>query len=252
MDFLKKNYQPQNNNRNIIKAVKGFLVALSLIVMVTSCSKKVEYSQEYMNQTSGRYLFNQENVIDVYYENNKLFLNWGELKVIEPVILDSETFFIADIYKKLHFVQHPETEKWYLSIFAEDNEDAISYDYLKVEDDYRTPSMHLKNGDYDKALTGYLQIKEQDSTSELLDEGNLNSLGYRLMRKKEYDNAVTVLKMNATLFPESANVYDSLADAYLAQGDSLQTYNNFIKTLEYNESNGKAQRFVDTYNKKQN
>ncbi len=249
MNFLNKNHELQSGNKSAVNIIKTFLVAICIMVFVSSCSKSIDYTVEYMEQTSGRYLYNQENVIDVFYENKKLFLNWGELKIIEPVILDNKTFFVADIYKKLHFVQHPETKRRYLSIISKKNEDVISYDYLKVDDDYKTPSMHLENGDYDKALAGYLEIKAQDSTSALIDEGYFNSLGYRLLRNKEYENAVEVLKMNVVLFPESANVYDSLADAYLAQGDSLQTFNNFKKTLEYNESNGKAKRFVDAYNK---
>lgn len=251
MNFSKKNYALQSNNKSVVSITRILLFALCIIVFVSSCSKSIDYTAEYMEQTTGRYLFNQENVIDVFYENKKLFLNWGELKVIEPLILDDKTFFIPDIYKKLHFVQHPETKEKYLSIISEENEGVISYDYLKVDDTYKTPSMHLNNGDYEKALAGYLKIKEQDSTSALVGEGDFNSLGYRLIRDKEYDNAVEVLKMNVVLFPESANVYDSLADAYLAQGDSLQAFNSFKKALDYNKGNDKAKRFVEAYNKKQ-
>ena len=248
MNFLKKYYTLQNNNKNVVNITKALQFAFCIMVFVSSCSKRVDYTAEYIEQTSGRYLYNQENVIDVYYENKKLLINWGGLKVIEPVIIDDKTFFIADIYQKLHFVQHPETKKRYLSVISEENEDVISYDYLKVDDTYKTPSMHLNSGDYEKALAGYLEIKEQDSTSTLIDEGDFNRLGYRMLRDKEFENAVEVFKMNVVLFPESANVYDSLADAYLAKGDSLQAFNNFKKTLELNNANEKAKRFVENYN----
>ena len=132
------------------------------MLLVLGCSKSVKYSDEFIKQTSGRYLFNQENVIDVYYDDQKLLLNWGGVKIIEPVILDSNTFFVPDIYKKLHFVEHPETKKRYLSVISEEDETLITYDYLKVDANYKTPSMHLENGDYDKALTGYLEIKKQE------------------------------------------------------------------------------------------
>jgi len=249
MNFSKKNHELQINNKSVMSIAKALLFAFCIMVFVSSCSKRVDYSAEYMEQTSGRYLYNQENVIDVYYENKKLLINWGGLKVIEPVIIDDKTFFIADIYQKLHFVQHPETKKRYLSVISsEENESVISYDYLKVDDTYKTPSMHLNSGDYEKALAGYLEIKEQDSTSALIDEGDFNRLGYRLLRDKEFENAVEVFKMNVVLFPESANVYDSLADAYLAKGDSLQAFNNFKMTLDRNENNDKAKRFVEAYN----
>jgi len=226
---------------------KALLLILFLALIVSNCAKSVEYTSEYMEQTSGRYLYNQNDVIDVFYEDNKLFLNWMDVKIIEPVVIDKHTFFVVDIYKKMHFVQHPETKERYLSIVSEDNEDLIAYDYLKVDDTFTTPSMHLQNKDYDKALAGYLEIKEKDSTNFTLDEGDLNNLGYELLRKKEYVNAIDVLKMNVALYPESANVYDSLGEAFLKSGDSIEAFNNYQKAYEYNHDNERAKRFMDSY-----
>jgi len=252
MNLSNRIHELEINTISMVSKAKALFLTLSLLVVISSCSKGIEYTPEYMEQTSGRYLFNQENIIDVYYDENKLFLNWGGLKIIEPVILDENSFFVADIYKKLHFVQHPESKKRYLSVVSEDNEAVITYDYLKVDDAFQTPGMHMENGDYENALAGYLEIQQQDSTSVLIEERRFNSLGYRLLRKKEYDNSIEVFKMNVVLFPESGNVYDSLADAYLAQGDSLQAFNNYKKNLEYNDDNGKAKRFVEAYNKSHN
>lgn len=43
----------------------------------------------------------------------------------------------------------------------------------------------------------------------------INSLGYRLMQIKRYDQAVMVLGWNVRDYPNSANAYDSLAEAYM-------------------------------------
>lgn len=252
MNFSKKNHELDNINRNSVSKTKSLLFFLFLIVVVFSCSKNIDYSSEYMKQTSGRYLYNQDEVIDVYYDNEKLFLKWRGAEKIKPVILDKNIFFVVDMYKKLHFVQHPETKKRYLSIISEDNKDQITYDYLKVEDSFRIPSMHLKNKDYDKALAGYLEIQKQDSTSVLINERDFNSIGYKLLREKEYQNAIDMFKMNVALYPQSDNVYDSLADAYLRHGDSLQAFNNYKIALEYNSGNKRAKQYVEAYNKKYN
>jgi len=230
--------------------IKDILFTLSILFFLTSCSKTVNYTPEYMKETSGRYLFNQDEIIDVYYDDNTLYLKWKGAENLKPVIIDENIFFVADMYTKLHFVQHPETKKRYMSIISKEDENLISYDYLKVSDSFKTPRMHLKDKEFDKALAGYLEIQEQDSTSVLVDERELNSMGYELLRKKENEKALDVFKMNVALYPESNNVYDSLGDAYLRTGDSLQAFNNYNMALELSNDNEKAKKYVDAYNEK--
>ena len=86
----------------------------------------------------------------------------------------------------MHFVQHPETKKWYLSKISKENENEITYDYMKVDNDFKTPGMYLEEKNYEKAVEGFLAIREQDSTSTLVNEREFNSIGYRLLRDKNY------------------------------------------------------------------
>ncbi|WP_339756084.1 tetratricopeptide repeat protein [uncultured Winogradskyella sp.] len=216
-------------------------------IIVSSCSKRIEYTQDFKDQTSGKYLYNQDDVIEVFYQSNKLFLKWRGAAKIEPVVLEENEIFMVDMYKKLRFVQHPETNERYLSIIQEDNEDVITYDYLKVAKDYKTPSMYLKEKNYDKALAGFLLIKKKDSTSDFINEREFNSLGYKHIRDKKYKDALEIFKINVVLHPTSDNVYDSLAEGYLLNNDSLQAYTNFTKALDLNNRNRRAKAFVDAY-----
>lgn len=228
------------------------IIKLLLLFLVVSCSKNIDYSSSHIEETSGRYLFAPDETIEVYYENKVLFLKWRSSNNIKPVVLDENTFFIADMYKKLRFVKHPETKERYLSIVNPDNDDLITYDYLKLSGTIDIPSEYLKKGEYEKALAGYLKIQEQDSTSSLIDEGDFNRFGYDYLRNKKYQNAIDVFKINVALHPESSNTYDSLADAFLRSGDSLQAYNNYKKALELNENNNRALQYINQYNKKTN
>ncbi len=221
-----------------------------LTITVCSCSKSMDYTQAFKDQTSGKYLYNQDDVIEVFYENNKLFFKWRGADKIEPVALDENEFFMVDMYKKLRFVQHPETKERYLSIINEDNKDLVTYDYLKVPNDYKTPSMYLKEKNYEKALAGFLLIKEKDSTSNFINERDFNSRGYGFIRDKEYKDAIEVFKINVALHPTSDNVYDSLADGYLLIKDSLNAYVNYSKALDLNNRNRSAQEFIDAYDNK--
>jgi tetratricopeptide (TPR) repeat protein len=226
-----------------------FIIILSS-VLVTSCTKSITYSPEQIAETSGRYLYNQDEVIDVYYEQNTLYLKWKGAEKLKPVALDALTFFVADMYQKLRFVQHPETKKRYLGLVSEDDDSKVTYDYMKVTDTFKTPYMYLQAKDYDKALEGYLELKKQDSTQVYIEEVEINRLGYNLLRTEAFENAISVFKMNVVLYPDSDNVYDSLADAYLRSGDSLQAFTNYSKALELDSDNERAKRYVENYTKK--
>lgn len=218
-------------------------------LLFVGCFNSVEYSETFKKETSGKYLYNANEIIEIDFNNNDVIVIWRGGK-IETISLDQNAFFVKEMNKKLRFVQHPQTQKRYLSVISEDN-DALTYDYLKMPDDYNTPSMYLKAGNYEKALQGFLEIKQQDSLSPFLNEWDFNRLGYNYLRDNDYDNAISVFKINTKLHPESDNVYDSLADAYLRSGDSLQAYNNYKKALKYNTGNRKAKKFIQAYEAKQ-
>jgi tetratricopeptide (TPR) repeat protein len=227
--------------------IKPLVYILSVFSLLISCGNSVEYTEAFKKETTGKYLYNEDELILVYYEDNKLRLNWkgGE---IEPVTLEENEFFVPDMYKKFRFVKHPYTQKRYLSIIDEDNEEKITYDYLKVPDDYKTPSQYLEDGNFEAALIGFMRIKKQDSTSSYINEWDFNRKGYSYLRDKEYDKAIGVFELNAKLHPSSSNVYDSLADAYLRSGDSLMAYENYKKALTIASDNRRAQEFIKAYN----
>lgn len=252
MNSIKKQFKFFIDNSREKGKPQVILGLFCLITMIIGCSKNVTFTPEHIAQTSGRYLYSQDEVLDVYYDHNNLFLKWRGADRMEPVVLDENTFFVVDMYRKLRFVQHPDTKKRYLGIVSEDDESVVTYDYLKVADSFQTPGMYFKNQAYDKALEGYLEIQKQDSTSILIEEGEFNSLGYNFLRDKDYENAIAIFKMNVALFPDSDNVYDSLADAYLRSGDSLQAFTNYSKALELNTGNDRAKRYVEIYSKSHN
>jgi Flp pilus assembly protein TadD len=68
----------------------------------------------------------------------------------------------------------------------------------------------------------------------------LNRLGYLLLRKNDRSNAIKAFQQNTELYPQSSNVYDSLAEAYLAAGEKSLAVKNYEKALELNPRNEKA------------
>jgi tetratricopeptide (TPR) repeat protein len=224
------------------------IIFFCFLFLFVSCSNSVDFTQEHIQETSGRYLYAPDEVLEVYYENNKLYLKWRGAEKIEPVVLDENTFFIPDMYKKLRFVKQSGTNDLFLSVVNPEDEDLVTYDYLKLSDSVDIPSEYLRKGNYDKALTGYLEIQRKDSSHWSIDEYEFNRLGYSLLSEKEYQNAINVFKINVALYPKSSNVYDSLADAYLRSGDSIEAYNNYKLSLELDVDNVRAKHYIKAYN----
>lgn len=63
--------------------------------------------------------------------------------------------------------------------------------------------------------------------SKLVNENDINRLGYQYLRGDKKLAALTLLKANSRLFPESPNVYDSYAEVLAAVGDHQQAIANF-------------------------
>jgi Tfp pilus assembly protein PilF len=71
-------------------------------------------------------------------------------------------------------------------------------------------------------------------------ERAMNSLGYRLLGEKMTSQAIAVFKANVEAYPGSPNVYDSLADAYLAAGDKKAALESYRRMLEVDPQNANA------------
>ena len=81
--------------------------------------------------------------------------------------------------------------------------------------------------DLEKGIAIYTKLKQSDSLTYDFSEAQLNRLGYGLMSEEKYDEALGILDFNNKLFSGSANTYDSLGDAYLSKGDTINALKNF-------------------------
>lgn len=68
----------------------------------------------------------------------------------------------------------------------------------------------------------------------------LNSLGYGLIEQQNLPEALAIFKLNTELFPNDANTYDSLAEAYMKAGDKELAIANYEKTLKLDPQNTNA------------
>ena len=70
-------------------------------------------------------------------------------------------------------------------------------------------------------------------------EVDVNTLGYQLLNGGKIDDAIEVFKKNTELFPESWNVWDSLAEGYMNKGDKQLAIEYYTKALNMAPENQK-------------
>jgi dienelactone hydrolase len=87
-------------------------------------------------------------------------------------------------------------------------------------------------GGAEKAAQQLAAARQKDPKAKLWNEGLVNALGYEHLQEGDNKGAIEILKLNASAFPESANVYDSLSDAYLADGQKDPARENAKKALQ--------------------
>ncbi|MFZ0267357.1 serine hydrolase [Caulobacter sp.] len=77
-------------------------------------------------------------------------------------------------------------------------------------------------------------------------EHELNDWGYRLLAFGKPRTALAVLKLTADLYPASGNAFDSLADAYAANGDKVAATANYRRALALDPANRNARQRLET------
>jgi tetratricopeptide (TPR) repeat protein len=78
----------------------------------------------------------------------------------------------------------------------------------------------------------YGQLKTRQPDAALIQEDYINNLGYSLMTQRRMKEAIDILKLNVEAYPQSANTYDSLAEAYMNNGDKELAIQYYRKALE--------------------
>lgn len=67
--------------------------------------------------------------------------------------------------------------------------------------------------------------------------GELNAVGYAALGEGDTDGAILIFERNVEAHPEVGNVYDSLAEGYLARGDTARAIANYERAVELEPRN---------------
>jgi CubicO group peptidase (beta-lactamase class C family) len=83
-------------------------------------------------------------------------------------------------------------------------------------------------------------VQRRDRGGLRLNEQQINSIGYGVLRRKQFAEAIAIFQLNVRDYPNSANTYDSLAEAYMEAGRKEEAIRNYQRSLELDPNNPNA------------
>ncbi|EZH73829.1 hypothetical protein ATO12_18020 [Aquimarina atlantica] len=100
---------------------------------------------------------------------------------------------------------------------------------------------------YDDALKKYNQIKADNK--EINFERALNTVGYHYLLDNKIDKALSIFKFYTKEYPNSANAFDSLGEAYFMNKQYKLAQQSYEESLRLNPDNKNALKMLDKIEK---
>ncbi|MEK6287294.1 MAG: serine hydrolase [Acidobacteriota bacterium] len=184
----------------------------------------------------GRFQVNPDRVLTIIKENGKLYAQPTQSPRLDLFPISETEFLRTDANVRYTFVRSAEGNVDLVRIRF----DGGGSEAPRISKDVMIPYELLMAGKVAEAIEAYKKIKREQPANVAVAEARLNDLGYSLLREKKLVEAIAVLKVNAELYPQSSNAYDSLGEAYMENGDKELAKANYKKSLELNPGNKNA------------
>src|SRR5262249_38872945 len=161
---------------------------------------------------------------------------------------DSKAYVVAFTRQKLGVVVFTNSDNG-LSIMPEIVDDAIGgrqpalawLNYESYNSRARLLLKSIKSRGADAALAEFKKTRTQLPKAEQITESQINRIGYQVLYGlNNAKDAIVVFKMNVEDYPQSANTYDSLAEAYMVDGQKEFATKNYERSLELDPKNSNA------------
>jgi CubicO group peptidase (beta-lactamase class C family) len=185
---------------------------------------------------TGRFLVNPDRVLTMMTEDGKLYAQPTQGPRFELLPISDSEFIRSDENIQYTFVRSANGKVDAIKLRFEGG----SSEARRIAKDALVPYELLMAGRVDEAIEGYKKIKRERPANNVVSEARLNNLGYALLGQKKTAEAIALFKVNVELYPQSSNVYDSLAEAYMINGDKQLAITNYKKSLELDPKNNNA------------
>ncbi len=202
--------------------------------------KAEEITEDELTRIEGKYQYDEDQHIEIFQEDDQMFFKYLKDKLPIPLTKIGDNEYIRPTRTNIiQFLEDPETGVQHL-VFREEGSEKLTFDNPRMQAGEQVPFQYFVDEDYEGGLKAYQELQKQQPDSRWVQEGTLNSFGYELMGNDQIDLAISIFRLNVALYPNSSNVYDSLGEAYLNNGDKALAAKNYQKSLQLDPTNTTA------------
>lgn len=196
----------------------------------------------------GKYLFSPLQILEITEQNDGMLLTMNEIDLAgRNVSFLNTTLFTDPVNAKVYKTNMENIQLSYdesgLNVFLHINGKKV--EIPRIPTDYKTPANLIEEGKVDDAIKLFRTMLSEGTDYKPISGIYINRLGYTLLKKNDFNNAIKLLAFNVELYPKNGNVYDSLAEAYMLAGDKEAAIKNYKKALELDPHNDNARKNLE-------
>ena len=225
--------------------MKNYVLLCFLLLYCLSCSSS-KNEDTFISNSTGRYLFNANEVLEVYFKEKVLLIKWRGKEGIQPLKVNDSVFYMKELNEKIIFISTPTT---HIELAVKTAHKGIKYHFKKMNIGEKTPTEYFEAEDFKNAKIAFVKIQKIDSLNPAITQSVLNVTGYNYLNNNHLKKAIEIFKINIVLYPKNSKTYDSLGDAYLKLKDTTNALVNYHKALSINPENRSSLRMLQKINK---
>jgi tetratricopeptide (TPR) repeat protein len=161
--------------------------------------------------------------------------------IADLVLLDADP--LADIRNTRRIQGVFRAGRWLPRSALDGMLDSLARSYAPVQDALSAFMQALDTGGAAAALSVYHASAEPERIAKPV-ERVINSYGYRVLREQRVKEAIEIFRSNTEAFPNEYNTWDSLAEAYLEDGQNDLAVRYYRKVLELRPGDENATRML--------
>ncbi|GAC19695.1 serine hydrolase [Paraglaciecola arctica] len=235
----------------------------AITMLIDSVIKNLQWTQPFVpsqqllpkgqgDKMIGRYLSPFDQIVNITQEQNKLIyhnplqIGGGQFSGELHYLKDNR--FALDAHANVLGLElNPVDNQVYLTLFRTGTS-LKDHAMRKLQQGEQLPFEVAENQGVEQSIKAYSVWKKQYPASRLLSSNALNNAGYMALAKKDFQAAINYLSVYGALYPDDANAFDSLAEAYMTKGDIQLAVDNYKKSLGLNADNQNAKDMLKKLN----